>query len=127
MGLDLDDWFRGLRHWDTLPELVDELPTGSLYRSAVADDDEFVAAIIEHDPTALDDNNLPKRPPLDGWDNYRADLAEIKDLVNTAISAIARSETPPRPVPRPETAFDRARKQQRQERTDYLTSAWGIE
>lgn len=67
------------------------------------------------------------KPALYGWDHYRADMAEIKDLLNAHISLSARSTTPPTPWSRPDTAYERSERAWRKANTDYMNQLLGIQ
>lgn len=101
--MDLDDWFRGLRDWQTLMDLVHELPRGSHYRAALADDDELAEAILD-----LGEPEPPAHPPLEGWTNELEALTGIQDLLKAI--AMRGSEKTPKPLPRPQTGMDRVKR-----------------
>lgn len=101
LGLDLDDWFRGVRDWRTLLDFVEELPRGSRYRASLADDDDLAEAVIEAD--------LPVSsagPSLVGWTREMDVLADIQDLILLGLFR-GSGKSAPR-VPRPITAIQRA-------------------
>lgn len=66
------------------------------------------------------------RPSLQGWDDQRADLADIKDLLQYLIAAVQHSDKPPTLWKRPETALDRYEREERKKNTDYLYAQLGI-
>lgn len=83
------------------------LPVGSRYVAALLDDDEVAAADIEARGTPVSGS----RPALVGWTNEREDLTQIKDLLQALIVATRRGDEAPRPLPRPETAYDRVERE----------------
>ena len=66
------------------------------------------------------------RPPALGWDHYRADLADIKDLLQVVVATTGQAERAPEPLPRPETATDRWEKKWRKANTEHLNARLGI-
>lgn len=102
-ALDLDEWLRGERDWRNLFDLLDWVPRGGAYWSALAEDRELAEEMF--DPDAPDPEPA-QYPPHFGWTDLRADLAEMKDLILQAIYVSARSEKPPPTVPRPRPAIE---------------------
>ncbi|MEY8577209.1 hypothetical protein AALI21_02735 [Corynebacteriaceae bacterium 6-324] len=102
LGLDLDEWFRGQRDWRTLQELIDELPRGSHYRAAIADDDEIAELVFELNP------KQQTTPPLEGW---TSEIEALTAINNTLLQLLYRgSDARPPLFPAPETALDRIKK-----------------
>lgn len=79
------------------------LPAGSRYIAALLNDDE----VIEADVEARGVPAVGSRPGLIGWTAEREDLTQIKDLLKALIMSVRHSEETPKPLPRPETAYDR--------------------
>lgn len=86
------------------------------------DDDLLAGRNIDHSAAPVH-----AKPSLYGWDNTRADLAEIKDLLNATLSVTARSTKPLTPWPRPDTAYQRSEKAWRKANTSHLNKLLGID
>jgi len=102
------DYFRGTRPWAQLLRLVDRLPEHSHYQRALEDDDELHR---RHPPATA------RRPSLRSWSADRELLATLHDVASLIQVAIVGVNTPKgkkapkfKPVRRPETAADRARR-----------------
>lgn len=81
--------------------MIEELPPGSHYLAALADDDDLAEQVL--DARQKESPN----PSLAGWDNTQSKLAEIVDLLQSLCAISAHSDSPPEPIPRPITAADR--------------------
>ncbi|MFP7366284.1 hypothetical protein SFC07_11025 [Corynebacterium callunae] len=82
-------------------DLIDELPRGSHYRAAVADDDDIAEAVFDLKPRS-------SSPPLEDWTAEIEALTGIQDLLFSLLYR-GSDQRPPR-LPRPETAMDRVEK-----------------
>lgn len=112
-GLDLLDFFRGLLPWGKLDRLIGrlmEMPR-SQFQLDLAEDDE---AAEEYLAAHGDTDSGSSRPSLAVWSPEVEYLAAVVDrlgeVVQAVISTVPKAK-PPRikPVPRPKSAFDRAR------------------
>lgn len=111
LGADLNEWLRGSRDWRDLFDLLELLPDGSNYPSAILSDREIAESLV------MDDDNdgsarksTDRSPPLRG---YTPLMAKIDDLIDVlmVIQATAAKADPRKAgkVPRPRTAIERAR------------------
>jgi hypothetical protein len=98
-----------------LLNLIDQLPRNSRYIEALADDEDLATQVL-----ASKEPPEPAGPRLSEWSPELAALTAIQDRLGEVIAAViaAAGGRPPRlrPSPRPKTAADRVRLQQRQER-----------
>lgn len=105
-----DLWAR--RRWRRLLNLIDHLPVGSFYVEAQADDDE-VARLLVNRPQ--EERVVP--PRLSEWGPVREELVIVADrlgeLIALFVSANGGGKVKLHPRPRPVTALDRARVDQR--------------
>lgn len=116
LNVDLGALWRD-RRWNTLLAYIDRLPRWSLYYEAVANDPEhaeMVAEALEAD-TERDDSGVSAGPALSTWTPEVERLVELIDAVrglHYLIPAAAGSKDvkPPKPLPRPTTALEKARK-----------------
>lgn len=116
MNLDIDDWFRGLRHWSTFVELVAELPEDSHYTRAVQNDEEIAREALSRGVSP--GGGGVYRPPLEQWTAWKNELADIKDLLKMIQSGLGGGEF--KPTPRPQTAMQRVERKQVRERVNVL-------
>lgn len=112
LGLDLDEWLRGERDWRSLFDLLELIPDGAHYPSAIFSDREIAERIAEDEE--LEEGSARKStdrsPPLRG---YTPLMAKIDDLIDVlmVIQATAAKADPRKAgkVPRPRTAIERVR------------------
>lgn len=122
--MDLSVEFRA-RRWRRLLNLIDGLPATSDYRSALADDDEVAEVAV------ASSGGGSAAPPLSEWTTEVSLLHLIADQLAQlfALTAAANSKDgqyrPPRLLPRPETAFTRARRKAEQTAYDELMHKLG--
>lgn len=94
------------RRWHVIYQLIDELPEKSRTVAAIFNDDDLWNGRDIPKPTAV-------TPPLTEWGMAEGLLASLVDAVNQLIEVTVKiaGGKPARvkPVPRPETAVDRAR------------------
>ncbi|MFJ5156313.1 hypothetical protein ACIQCF_33095 [Streptomyces sp. NPDC088353] len=107
------------RRWRRLLNLVDQLPSESRTLVAMAEDEELAAALPEPEPGPA------PPPPLRTWTAEVEKLTLIADRLNELITAVhntvaKRPARSPRPLPRPETARDRVRRNQRRAKYEHL-------
>ncbi|WP_073946526.1 hypothetical protein [Streptomyces kebangsaanensis] len=107
------------RRWRRLLNLVDQLPTDSRTLVAMAEDEELTAALPEPEP------GPPPPPPLRTWTPEVEKLTLIADRLGELITAVhntvaKRPGRSPRPLPRPETARDRIKRQRRRAKYERL-------
>ena len=104
-----------MRHWATFIELLEQLPPGSHYLAALADDDDLAEQVLR------DRKANPHAPPsLREWDGTQAQLTQLIELTQALCAITARLETSLPPPPRPITAADRLEQQQRKANMDDL-------
>lgn len=108
------------RRWRLLLNLVDHLPQDSHTVAAMADDEELAASFPDPEPG-------PAAPPLQTWTPEVDKLTLIADRLGELVTAVhntvaKKPARPPRPLPRPQTARDRLRRQQRRSKHDALTA-----
>lgn len=114
-GLDLLDFFRGKYTWRKLLVIVDHLPTGSAYWTARAADEELAEEIAEQDRQDEKAGRVrpPAAPPLSDMTLTNQLLMTLVDLQDVAVNRLERllggRPSPPRPLPRPLTAVDKAK------------------
>lgn len=110
LGLDLLDWFRGVRPWSKLYRLIDRLPRDSRYKAALAMDPEYarVAARRMADAGVAEE---PAMTPL-GWSREVELLTSLLEAILHVRSAVVGgyAKNPPKvkPLPRPRTALQEA-------------------
>lgn len=106
--MDLLDFFRDALSAQAVLDYVEHLPRTSAYHSAIADDDDLAAQLIDEDMPSSSSPRLSEFSP-----EVQA-LAEIRDLLASLIGVqIARAGKKPKkikPYPRPVSAIERARK-----------------
>lgn len=110
--------FRGLwrsRQWRKLLNLIDWLPRNSAFSEAMSNDEDLAAALLSR---PKDERSKQARRPR--VSEYSPELERLIDVVDRlgevmAATVAAAGGKPPkvRPQPRPETAMDRLREQQR--------------
>lgn len=102
----------GRRDWRTLVELVDLLPTGGAYKSAVAEDIDMGAAIArqyESNTEFRDDVNSDQPVPHRG---YTTEVRALYDLYDLLLMVLYKgSGNAPTPVKRPVPAWQTQRRQ----------------
>lgn len=110
LGLDLLDFFRHKLTWRKLVRLLGQLPTGSAYWAARADDEEVAGVILER--------NKGKRPKSSGSPLRLADMnptnqllvaiADGQTMILDRLERLGGTKPPnPKPFPVPLTALDR--------------------
>ena len=91
--------------------LLGQLPWYSRYQLAVTDDDEYQAEVLaaeDEEPASVGSS----RPSLRRWSPAEDLKATITDGFNTLIAAQSGKKKKIKPVPRPETGRDRAKRAQ---------------
>lgn len=114
-GWDLAELWRK-RRWRLLLNVIDHLPSTSHFIAAVADDDE------------LAENSPPPRsgpPALRDWTPEVQYLVALYDRLGELIATVASANStkrvkPPKPYPRPVTAYDRVRGRRRWKQHQWL-------
>ena len=113
LGIDLDDFLTGERHWATFLELLEQLPPGSHYIAALADDDDLAEQMLAAR------KGSPEAPPsLRDWDATQSKLTALLDGVQALCALTARMESAPPPMPRPVTAADRLEQARKDKKRD---------
>lgn len=124
---DLSDWFSGSSApaWGKLVRLADQLPPHSRFKAAMMDDDEFAARIGVSDES--DEPGKRAKMSLEGYDPLLAKVTDVCDLLiglrETLIAVNSEKGKAPKGtkyMPRPETAFDRLRRAERQKKLNEL-------
>lgn len=119
-GADLGALWRS-RRWRYLLNLIDHLPGWSYFADAVSNDEEHAEMLVKAQQAQGADASAPPvitGPPLHTWTPERAALASVEDAVNRVAHAliVVNSDPkkgkpePPKPVQRPSTAIEKARK-----------------
>lgn len=113
-GDDLHDYFRGLKPWRRLLNVLDRLPANSQYVTAQRNDPELAELIA-----SLPEAEMGRwRPPATEFSLDTSLLAEIRDRLGVVATllgdmplapGVKRRSKPPPPFPRPLTAIERAR------------------
>ncbi len=111
LGWDLAELWTNRRHRFLL-NLIDHLPRTSNLAAAMADDDELVEKLPP---------SKRKSPPLQEWSAVVEKLTLLIEAVRENTAAVARTR-PPKPLPRPETAWDRFKARTRKMKHDYILS-----
>lgn len=115
-GLDLGELWRS-HQWGRILRLINQLPQASRYYAAVATDEEHVALLVK----AQEGQPAQKHsPPMSQWTQEADVLASIHDgiqhLIGVTIATSGNKAPATKPYPRPETAFDSIRRDQRLEK-----------
>lgn len=99
------------RRFRFLLNLIDQLPAASRYGEAVAQDDDLAQALLYVEPT-------PAPPPLAEWSPLLAEMRVMSERLGIVAQILANGRYKPEPLPRPQTARDRAKR-----RADQATHA----
>lgn len=104
------EFFRGGLDARTFLDYVEHLPRTSAYHSAIADDEELAARMLDEDTPSSSTPRLAEFSP------EVQVMAEVRDLLASLIGVqIARAGKKPKkikPYPRPESALERIRRRQ---------------
>lgn len=114
-GVDLGDLWRA-RRWNKLVDIIDRLPAYSWYSASVANDEEHAKMLAESIASRKDSGEEPesKGPPLVTWTPEVAALHGVWDAVRRVEYAVFAAQhgnkagEPPKPLPRPVTALEKA-------------------
>lgn len=114
-GLDLGELWRA-RRWTKLLDIIDRLPAHSWYAAAVATDEDHAKMLAESLASRRDSGEEPEKkgPPLVTWTPEVAALHGVWDAVRRVEHAVFAAEhgkkagDPPKPLPRPVTALEKA-------------------
>jgi hypothetical protein len=108
----LDVW-RGTMSPRTLLNLIEHLPRTSAYQQALANDDEVAAAAMADEPSSRNDLPLSEfSPEVEALASVVDRLGEVTAVL---INANGGKAKPPKPYPRPVTAWDRVRARRHQD------------
>jgi hypothetical protein len=109
-GLDLGELFRE-RRWRFLLTLLMQLPQTSNMKAKLADDEEFARSVLRG--RDIDDLRQPGKATV-SLTEFSPEVAALFDVVDRLGDVCAglrglsgAKARPPRPLPRPKTAFDR--------------------
>lgn len=120
VGVDLLDFFRGVRPWRQLRRLLSQLMEHqeSHFVAAQKTDPDLVANLAERlaQDKANGKRRKPWRPRAVGWSQDTELIARLLDRTGELLSVMAdqpvpngkRKNKPPKPFPRPETAHEKA-------------------
>lgn len=110
LGLDLLDFFRHRHTWRKFLRLVDQLPSGSAYWAARADDDEAAESVLRRFGLNPPKAGATPLAEMSATNRLLLDLIDWQQLVVQQL-ALLRGAKPGtvRPAPRPTTALERAR------------------
>lgn len=124
-GIDLGELWRS-RKWRKLLNHIDRLPRASLFYSAVADDEEHVAMILEAEERNPDLKKVGSAPHLSDYTPVVERLDILIDHVDGVMGAVVAGAggKPPRlvPRPRPETAYERVAHRRRSAQQQQIAS-----
>lgn len=119
------DFFRGVYSWAKLDRLIDRLmrmPRSQTQLDMAEDDEAAEEYLAEHG----DKESASSRPSLAVWSPEVEYLAGVVDRLGEVVAAVVASagNKPPRikPLPRPKSAFDRARERRAWRRHDALVA-----
>lgn len=112
-GDDLHDYFRGRKPWRRLRNIISRLPQmGSHYGASVRNDPDVAAMVAE---LLADDRKWS--PAAADWSLHMELTAQLIDaagvlatLLADLPTAVKKRSRPPRPVPRPITEVEKARR-----------------
>ena len=90
--------------------LLGQLPWYSRYQLALADDDEYQADVLATEDSETSSPGQSSRPPLRRWSPMDDLKATMVDGFNTLAVAQSGKKKKVKPVPRPETGRDRAKR-----------------
>lgn len=97
---------------------IDRLPSWSAFAEASAQDDELAEMYAERDDSA------PVSPLVREWTPERSELVRLNEAIQSLTAVVVKAAggdaAPPRPAPRPATAFDRLRARIEDASYDYL-------
>lgn len=120
--MDILDFFRGRYSFAKLRRLIRQLPRRSRLQLALAEDDEFADRMLDDGA----DDISSSAPSLGDWTPEVAYLASVVDRLGEVVSAVLSSSgrKPPKmkPLERPRTAFDRARRRRTRAGVDSLVA-----
>lgn len=87
------------------------MPWYSKYQLAMADNDAYQAQILEHEAETSDENQpSSNRPSLRRWSPMDELQATLVDGFNTLVTVQSGKKKKVKPVPRPETGRERAKR-----------------
>lgn len=116
-GLDLGELWRA-RRWEMLLDVIDRLPPHSWYASTVAQDEDHSKMLAESVAArqAQGEPAEDRGPSLTGWTPEVAALTTLIDATRGVQHAVYAAQhgkkagDPPKPMPRPVTALEKALK-----------------
>lgn len=99
------------REWRRLLNLIDHLPPNCFTNAALANDEEYAEAILEHQRESGVDfsEDKPAGPSAVYWSPEMGQMATLIDKVSTLIEVQSSKPKKVVPYPRPKTAFDEIR------------------
>ena len=110
-GLDLLDFFRHRYSWRKLETLLWQLPSGTAFWAARADDDETAAAILKHMGSKPGKAAPPALIEMDRTNQTLLDVLDTLQVVVHHLEALGGGKpNTPTPSLRPETGMSRARR-----------------
>lgn len=117
LGVDVKDYLKGLRGWKEFYAYLNELPSWSKTKSAMAGDVKLaeyqVSKISEDEIQRIRDSRVEKNYDdltLEGYTEEIERLNIIADKLEVLISALSsgKEKREVRPAPRPKTAYNKA-------------------
>ena len=111
-GLDLLDFFRHRYTWRKLDVLLAQLPSGSAFWAARADDDEAAAAVLRASKGAKPKGGPPPLTEMTRTNQLLLDLLDMQQVIVQRLTALAGHKPGSiHPAPRPDTGMSRAARQ----------------
>jgi hypothetical protein len=115
-GVCLYDFFTGRRPWAQLERILARLPRHSHYKAAMDNDEDYARVALA---LSGSDEVRPGPVPLAGYSELAVRMDNIFDAVNALNETLiavysSKNRARPRPTraPRPQTAFQRLRREQ---------------
>lgn len=111
-GLDLVDFFRHRYTWRKLDTLLAQLPSGSAFWAARADDDEAAAAVLRANKGKRPKGSPPPLTEMTTTNQLLLDLLDMQQVIVQRLTALAGHKPGQiQPSPRPDTGMSRAARQ----------------
>ena len=122
-GLDLLDFFRHRYTWRKLDTLLAQLPSGSAFWAARADDDEAAAAVLKANQGRRPAGGAPPLTEMSTTNQLLLDLLDMQQVIVQRLTSLAGHKPGTiRPAPRPDTGMSRAKRRVEEQRVEDLVS-----
>lgn len=111
-GLDLLDFFRHRYTWRKLDVLLAQLPSGTAFWAARADDDEAAAAVLRASKGAKPKGGPPPLTEMTRTNQLLLDMLDMQQVIVQRLTVLAGHKPGSiHPAPRPDTGMSRAARQ----------------